>query len=234
MLLKEGETMNKEQQGNSKSENPFNQGASKLKQMPLLFSSLEHCNLLSKQPNYTCGLFFFDLMFMVMSWARAILSISKKAWTFPARPYYYTLYFQKLIESPTTVRQKEKGTYGPRDSLEGKGCLQVPFSARRLRRGHIGPPGQPRVRKSCLAGFSLVPWPCHELGAPRRLPIHGDPPGKITGMAMLSSRASSQPRNLTKVSRLTGGFFLKPVLLWQPDWVSWRGVTGAPFGRLAV
>ena len=32
MLFKERETMNKEQQGNSNSENPFNQGASKLKQ----------------------------------------------------------------------------------------------------------------------------------------------------------------------------------------------------------
>ena len=85
--------------------------------MPLLFSILEHYNLLSKQPNYTCGLFsFFDLMFMVVSWARANMSISKKAWTFPGRPYYYTLYCQKLIESPTTVRGKR----------------------------HARPPGQPR------------------------------------------------------------------------------------------
>ena len=102
--------------------------------MPLLFSILEHYNLLSKQPNYTCGLFFSDLMFMVVSWARAIMSISKKAWTFPGRPYYYILYFQKLIESPTTVRQKEERDIpGPRDNLEGK---------------------------SCLADSFLVPWPC--------------------------------------------------------------------------
>ena len=87
----------------------------------LYFSILEHYNLLSKQPNYTCGLFFYDLMFMVMSLARAITSISKKAWTFLARPYYYISYFQKLIESPTTVRQKEeRGIPGPRDNLEGK------------------------------------------------------------------------------------------------------------------
>ena len=87
--------------------------------MPLLFSILEHYNLLSKQPNYTCGLFFSDLMFMVVSRARAIMSISKKAWTFPGRPCYYILYFQKSIESSTTERQKEE-----RD---------IP-----------GPPGQPR------------------------------------------------------------------------------------------
>ena len=114
--------------------------------MPLLFSILGHYNLLSKQPNYACGLFLFDLMFMVVSWARAIMSISKKAWTFPGRPYYYVLYFQKLIESSTTVRQKEeRDTPGPRDNLE---------------------------RKSCLAGSSLIPWPCHGLGASRRLPTH--------------------------------------------------------------
>ena len=81
---------------------------------------------------------------MVVSWARAISSISKKAWTFPERPYYYILYFQKLIESPTTVRQKEERDIpGPQDTLEGK---------------------------SCLAGSSLIPWPCHGLGASRWLP----------------------------------------------------------------
>ena len=123
--------------------------------MPLLFSILEHYNLLSKQPNYTCGLFFSDLMFMVMSWARAIMSISKKAWTFPGRPYYYILYFQKLIESPTTVKQKEDrdiprqprgeelpcrflshpgGSWGdilgPRGSpMWGRAILQIPLSS---------------------------------------------------------------------------------------------------------
>ena len=95
--------------------------------MPLLFSILEHYNLLSKQPIYTCGLFFFDLMFMVMSWARAIMSISRKAWTFPARPYYYILYFQKLIESPTTVRQEERDIPGLWDNLKGKSCLAESF-----------------------------------------------------------------------------------------------------------
>ena len=51
------------------------------------------------------------------------MNISKKAWTFPARPYYYILYFQKLIESPPTVRQKEERDIpGPRNNLEGKNC----------------------------------------------------------------------------------------------------------------
>ena len=52
------------------------------------------------------------------------MSIFKKAWTFPGRPYYYVLDFQKLIESPTTVRQKEERDIpGPQDNLEGKSCL---------------------------------------------------------------------------------------------------------------
>ena len=56
------------------------------------------------------------------------MSISKKAWTFPGRPYDYILYFQKLIESPTTVRQKkERDILGPRDNLEGKSCLADSF-----------------------------------------------------------------------------------------------------------
>ena len=112
--------------------------------MPLLFSILEYYNFLSKQPNYACGLFLYDLMFMVVSWARAIMTISKKAWTFPGRPYYYILYFQKLIENPTTVREKEERDIpGPRDNLEGK---------------------------NCLAGSPLAPWPCHGLGMSWRLP----------------------------------------------------------------
>ena len=97
--------------------------------MPLLFSILEHYNLLSKQPNYTCGLVFFDLMLMVVSWARAIMSISKKAWTFPGRPYYYILHFQKLIESPTT--EGTEGHTGPPGQPRGEEVvLQVPFSSR--------------------------------------------------------------------------------------------------------
>ena len=76
------------------------------------------------------------------------MSISKKAWTFPGRPYYYILYFQKLIEIPTTVRQKEeRDILGPRNNPEGT---------------------------SCLAGSSVFLWPCHGLGAPRRLPTESD------------------------------------------------------------
>ena len=71
------------------------------------------------------------------SWA-----FPKKAWTFPGR--LITIYFQKLIESPTKVRQKEETDIpGPRDNLEGK---------------------------NCLAGSPLAPWPCHGLGMSWRLP----------------------------------------------------------------
>ena len=140
--------------------------------MPPLFYIREHYNLLSKQPNYTCGLFFFDLMFTVVSQARAIMSISKKAWTFPSRPYYNTLYFQKLIESPTIRRKEERDIPGPRDNLERKSCLAGFFLVLEALGGGgtYWAPGQPRVRKSCLAGCSLTPWPRHGLGASRRLP----------------------------------------------------------------
>ena len=63
-----------------------------------------------------------------MSWARAIMSISKKVWTFPARLYYYILLFpkinRKLHNSNTEGR---KGHNGPQDNLEGKSCLAGSF-----------------------------------------------------------------------------------------------------------
>ena len=56
------------------------------------------------------------------------MSISKKAWTVLVRPYYCILYFQKLTESPITVRKKEeRDTPGPRNNLEGKNCFAGSF-----------------------------------------------------------------------------------------------------------
>ena len=108
---------------------------------------------------------------MVMSQARAIMSIFKKAWTFPGRPYYYVLYFQKLIESPTTVRQKEERDIpGPQDNLEGKSCLADSFLVLEAPEGTYWAPGAAPMSKSCLAGSSLKRRPCHGLGTPRWLP----------------------------------------------------------------
>ena len=93
-------------------------------------------------------------MFMVVSWARAILSISKKAWTFPARPYYYILSLQKLIKSPTTVRQKEERDIpGPWDNLEGKSCLAGSFLVL------VAPEGSPMWGRAALQ----VPFSSHDL-----------------------------------------------------------------------
>ena len=59
------------------------------------------------------------------------MSISKKVWTFPARPYYYILLFPKINREPNNSK------------TEG-------------RKGHTGPPGQPRG-EGLPAGSSLVP-----------------------------------------------------------------------------
>ena len=65
---------------------------------------------------------------MVVSWARTILSISKKAWTFPSRPYYYILSFPKINRKPNNNKTVgRKGHTGPRDSLEGESCLAGSF-----------------------------------------------------------------------------------------------------------
>ena len=111
--------------------------------MPLLFSILECYNLLSKQPNYTCGLFsFFDLMFMLVSWARAIMSISKKTWIFPGRPYYYI--FPRINREPYNSKTE-------------------------WRKGHTEPPGQPRGEELSCSFFShpvTLSRPGHVLAAP--------------------------------------------------------------------
>ena len=113
-----------------------------------------------------------------MTWCLWSCPEPEQSWAFPKRLGLFqrgliTIYyhFQKLIESPTTVRQKaERDIPAPGTTSRGRAALQVPFSSVRLWRGHIGPPGAAHVRKSCLARFSLVPWPCHGLGASRRLP----------------------------------------------------------------
>ena len=52
------------------------------------------------------------------------MSISKKAWTFPARPYYYILSFPKINRKPNNSKTEgERDIPGPRDDLEGKRCL---------------------------------------------------------------------------------------------------------------
>ena len=51
---------------------------------------------------------------MVMSWARSILIISKKAWTFPARHYYYKSSFSKINRKPNSSKTEgRKGHTGP-------------------------------------------------------------------------------------------------------------------------
>ena len=79
------------------------------------------------------------------------MSISKKAWTFPGRPYYYILNFQKLIESPITVRQKEERDIpAPGTTLRGRAALQIPFSSRDL--------APARARPGDSRGDILGPW----------------------------------------------------------------------------
>ena len=140
-----------------------------------------------------------------MTWCLWSCPEPEQSWAFPKRlglfqqgliTVYY--HFQKLIESPTTVRQKEERDLpGPRDNLEGKSCLAGSFLVRGLRRGHIGTPGQPHVRKSCLAGSFLIPWPCHGLGASRQLPTGNDSLGekKRTTLRKVTSLAHLNPYN---------------------------------------
>ena len=104
-------------------------------------------------------------MFMVVSWAREIMNISKKAWTFPVRPYYYILFFLKINTKPNNSKTEgRKGHTGPLGQPRGEELTCrftdfTGFSSRRLRRGHIGPRGSPRWGRAALQ----VPLLSHDL-----------------------------------------------------------------------
>ena len=111
--------------------------------MPLLFSILEHYNLLSKQPNYTCGLFLY---FWLDVYGRVLSESNhehfQKALDFSREALLVYIIFSKINRQQ--LRQKEERDIpGLQDNLKGK---------------------------SCLAVSSLVPWLCHRLGASRQLP----------------------------------------------------------------
>ena len=129
--------------------------------MPLLFSILKHYNLLSKQPNYTCGLFFYELMFVVVSWARAILSISKRAWTFSARPYYCILSFPKINRKPNNSKTEgKKGHTGPLGQPWGEELpCRFPSCPGGSGGDILGPQGSPLWGRAALQ----VPLSSHDL-----------------------------------------------------------------------
>ena len=180
--------------------------------MPLLFSILEHCHLFGKQPNYYCGLFLFDLMFMVMTWARAIMSTSQKAWTFPGRPYYYTLHFQKLIESPIVRQKEERDIPGPQDNPEGKSCLGGSSHPMTLWSGYV---------LVILEGTYRVPGaaPCEE-ELPCRFLSH---PMSLSRTGRILATPSTTPVFLPwelQEQYEKAKYHGAPVLNWDPLWGS--------------
>ena len=98
---------------------------------------------------------------MVMPWARAILSISKKAWSFPVRPYYYILSFPKINRNPNNSKAEgRKGHTGPMGQPRGE---ELPFrflSRPSGSRGDIlGPQSSPMWGRAALQ----VPLSSHDI-----------------------------------------------------------------------
>ena len=87
--------------------------------MPLLFSILEHYNLLSKQPNYTCGLFFFWLDVYGCVLSQSNHEHFQKGFNFPREALLLYIIFPKINRKPNNSKTER-------------------------RKGHTGPPGQPR------------------------------------------------------------------------------------------
>ena len=93
------------------------------------------------------------------------------------------------------------------------------FSIARIRKQPKNPPTSEWIKKMryvyimeysvpCLVNQSCVTL-CHPMDcSPPSFSIHGDSPGKNTGMvSMPSSKGTSQPRDRTQVSCFAGGFF---------------------------
>ena len=69
--------------------------------------------------------------------------------------------------------------------------------------------GEDPLEKEIATHSSILAWKIPWTEKPSRLhfSVPGDSPGKNTGVAMPSSRGSSQPRDRTQVSHSAGGFF---------------------------
>ena len=107
---------------------------------------------------------------MVVSWARAIMSISKKAWTFPARPYHYILSFPKINRKPNNSK------------TEG-------------RKGHTGPPGQPRGEELPAGSFLILTAPEGTYWGPGATPWEEELPCRFLSHPMTLSRTAAAPNN---------------------------------------
>ena len=100
-------------------------------------------------------------MFMVVSWARAIMNISKKTWTSPTRPYYYILFFLKINTKPNNSKTEgRKGHTGPLGQPWGEE-LTCRFLSRPGGSGGdiLGPQGSPMWGRAALQ----VPLSSHDL-----------------------------------------------------------------------
>ena len=126
--------------------------------MPLLFSILEHYNLLSKQPNYTYGLFFFDLCL----WS---CPEPEQSWAFPKRLGLFqegliTIYFKINIKPNNSKTERRKGHTGPPGQPRGEELPCRFISCPCGSRGDIlGPRGSPAWSRAALQ----VPLLSHDL-----------------------------------------------------------------------
>ena len=131
-----------------------------------------------------------------MTWCLWSCPEPEQSWAFPKRLGLFqqgliTIYyhFQKLIESPTTVRQKEeRDILGPWDNLEGKSCLAGSFLI-------SWPCPQDNLEgKSCLAGSFLIPAaPEGTYWAPGAAPCEKELPCRFLSRSMALSWTGCVP-----------------------------------------
>ena len=131
-----------------------------------------------------------------MTWCLWSCPEPEQSWAFPKRLGLFqrgliTIYyhFQKLIESPTTVRQKEERDIpGPWDNFQGKSCLAdsflIPWPC----------PWNNLEGKSCLAGsFLVLAAPEGTYWAPGAAQCEEELPCRFFSLPMTLSRTGCIP-----------------------------------------
>ena len=116
-----------------------------------------------------------------MTWCLWSCPEPEQSWAFPKRLGLFQrgliaiyFHFQKLIESPTTVRQKEERDIpGPRDNFQGKSCLAGSFLVPAAPEGTYWAPGAAPCEEELPCRFFSLPMTLSRTGCIPAAPDNG-------------------------------------------------------------
>ena len=163
--------------------------------MPLLFSILEHYNLLSKQPNYTCGLFFFWLDVYVCVLSQSNHEHFQKGLDFSSEALLIYIIFPKINRKPNNSKtERRKGHTGPPDNLEGNSWLADSFLVPAAPEGTYWGPGTAPCEEELPCRFLSHPVTLSRFG--------GTPEAPDTNLDSILKRDVTLPRKVHLVKAM--------------------------------